>query len=59
MYMSTCKMLDFCAKKNISKTIKVVHPNKLNIAMDRLGNSDVNYKFVICKLVKGLGSTNS
>ena len=43
----TQEMLDFCAEKNVTSTIEVIHPDYLNTAMDRLSKSDVKYRFVI------------
>ncbi|KAH7314806.1 hypothetical protein KP509_21G021300 [Ceratopteris richardii] len=43
----TQEMLDFCGQKNITSTIEKISIDYLNMAMDRLVNADVKYRFVI------------
>lgn len=43
----TQEMLDFCAKHNITADIELISVDSINMAMERLANSDVKYRFVI------------
>ncbi|WP_141734778.1 NAD(P)-dependent alcohol dehydrogenase [Oligoflexus tunisiensis] len=43
----TQDMLDFCAKHNIASDIELITPEQINQAYDRVGKSDVRYRFVI------------
>ncbi|KDP35308.1 hypothetical protein JCGZ_09467 [Jatropha curcas] len=43
----TQEMLDFCAKHNITADVEVIRIDEINTAMERLGKSDVRYRFVI------------
>ncbi|KAL5728385.1 cinnamyl-alcohol dehydrogenase [Ranunculus cassubicifolius] len=43
----TQEMLDFAAKHNIVADIELIKMDYINTAMERLANSDVNYRFVI------------
>ena len=40
-------MLDFCAEHGIASDIEVIAPDQINEAYDRMGRSDVRYRFVI------------
>ena len=40
-------MLDFCAKHGILPEIELITPDDVNIAYERVGKSDVRYRFVI------------
>jgi uncharacterized zinc-type alcohol dehydrogenase-like protein len=43
----TQEMLDFCGKNNITADVEVIPIQKINEALDRLGKSDVKYRFSI------------
>jgi alcohol dehydrogenase (NADP+) len=43
----TQEMLDFCGKHNVTADIELIPIQKINEAYDRLGKSDVKYRFVI------------
>lgn len=43
----TQEMLDFCAKHNITADIELISVDNINMAMERLAESDVKYRFVI------------
>ena len=43
----TQEMLDFCGKDNITADVEVIPIQKINEALDRLGKSDVKYRFSI------------
>ncbi|XP_061343941.1 probable mannitol dehydrogenase isoform X2 [Gastrolobium bilobum] len=43
----TQEMLDFCGKHNITADIELIRIDQINTAMERLGKSDVRYRFVI------------
>jgi len=40
-------MLDFCAEHQIVSDIEVIPIDYINVAYDRMLNSDVKYRFVI------------
>jgi uncharacterized zinc-type alcohol dehydrogenase-like protein len=43
----TQDMLDFCAERGIGAEIEVISAGQVNAAYERVGNSDVRYRFVI------------
>ncbi len=43
----TQEMLDFCGKHNITCIIEKIPISYINTAMERLGKTDVKYRFVI------------
>ncbi len=43
----TQKMLDFCAKHNITAEIELINIQQVNEAFDRLKKGDVHYRFVV------------
>jgi len=43
----TQEMLDFCSQKNITSDIELIPAQKINEAYERMGKSDVHYRFVI------------
>lgn len=43
----TQEMLDFCAEHNITSEIELIPIQKINVAYERMLNSDVKYRFVI------------
>ncbi len=43
----TQEMLDFCAGHGIGAEIEIISANQINVAYDRVVNSDVRYRFVI------------
>jgi uncharacterized zinc-type alcohol dehydrogenase-like protein len=43
----TQEMLEFCAAHDVAPEIEVVAPQEVNAAYDRVGRSDVRYRFVI------------
>jgi alcohol dehydrogenase (NADP+) len=43
----TQEMLDFCAQHGITSDVEVIPAGKINEAFERLGRSDVRYRFVI------------
>ncbi|MBF0297895.1 MAG: NAD(P)-dependent alcohol dehydrogenase [Oligoflexia bacterium] len=43
----TQEMLDFCAKHNITPEIELITPEQINVAYERVIQSDVRYRFVI------------
>ncbi len=43
----TQEMLDFCAEHGLGAEIELIEANQINEAYERVGNSDVRYRFVI------------
>lgn len=43
----TQEMLDFCAKHEVFPEVELIEPNQVNVAYERVVNSDVRYRFVI------------
>ena len=43
----TQEMLDFCAKHGITSDVEVIAAKQINEAFERMGRSDVRYRFVI------------
>ncbi len=43
----TQEMLDFCAQHGITADVEVIPASRINEAYDRMGRSDVRYRFVI------------
>ncbi|WIX80192.1 NAD(P)-dependent alcohol dehydrogenase [Amycolatopsis carbonis] len=43
----TQEMLDFCAEHGVGAEIETISADRVNEAYDRVGNSDVRYRFVI------------
>lgn len=43
----TQEMLDFCAEHGIGAEIETISADQVNVAYDRVENSDVRYRFVI------------
>ena len=43
----TQQMLDFCAEHGIASDIEVIAPSEINTAYERMGQSDVRYRFVL------------
>lgn len=43
----TQEMLDFCGAHNISCMVETIPASYVNTAMERLGKSDVKYRFVL------------
>jgi alcohol dehydrogenase (NADP+) len=43
----TQEMLDFCAKRNIVADVEIIAASQINVAFERMHNSDVKYRFVI------------
>jgi uncharacterized zinc-type alcohol dehydrogenase-like protein len=43
----TQEMLDFCAANDIACDIEVIAPDRINEAYERMGRSDVRYRFVL------------
>lgn len=43
----TQEMLDFCAEHGIASDIEVIAPSEINTAYERMGRSDVRYRFVL------------
>lgn len=43
----TQEMLDFCGQHNVTADIELINADEINLAYDRVINSDVKYRFVI------------
>jgi len=43
----TQEMLDFCARKGVTAEVEVIAAGRINEAYERMGRSDVRYRFVI------------
>ena len=43
----TREMLEFCAKHHVAADIELVKMSEINEVLERLGKSDVKYRFVI------------
>ncbi len=43
----TQEMLDFCAANDIACDVEVIAPDRINEAYERMGKSDVRYRFVL------------
>ncbi len=40
-------MLDYCAEQGVTSVVKVIPPDYINTAYERMLKSDVKYRFVI------------